>query len=373
MISNFDDYPIHQTCEPVTQPVSSDRNYYDRYWFNGFDKQGRFYIGAALGLYPNRQVMDAAFSLLVDGRQYSFHASRRASPERSELRVGPFTLEVMRPMRAIRLHLAPNSTGIECDLVFQARTTPYEEPRSVLRADGRVMLDTSRFAQFGTWQGYARSADAQIELRHEEVVGTRDRSWGIRPVGEPERGATPRSEPGIFWIWSVNHFDDVCTHYETFEDHDGRPILSSGALLPTYTSAEQIPPGVDPRVSEMASTALAINWQKGARWSRAAKLELTSRTGEKHLMTLEPLLRFHLKGIGYQHPEWGHGFWKGEEAIGGESWKVDELDPLAYENLHVQQVCRVRMGERVGIGALEQLVLGSHRPSGFKSFLDGAL
>ena len=40
--------------------------------------------------------------------------------------------------------------------------------------------------------------------------------------------------------------------------------------------------------------------------------------------------------------------------------------------VHVQQVVRGRMGEREGIGVLEQLCLGPHAPSGFTEFLDGA-
>ena len=89
-------------------------------------------------------------------------------------------------------------------------------------------------------------------------------------------------------------------------------------------------------------------------------------------MQLEPILRFQMKGIGYLHPEWAHGTWKGELAVAGESWKSDDLDPLAPENLHVQQVVRARMGDRTGIGVLEQLCLGPHAPSGFREFLDGA-
>ena len=42
MITSFDDYCIHQTHEPVAQPAQSDRNFYDRYWFNGFDPDGAF-------------------------------------------------------------------------------------------------------------------------------------------------------------------------------------------------------------------------------------------------------------------------------------------------------------------------------------------
>ena len=75
----------------------------------------------------------------------------------------------------------------------------------------------------------------------------------------------------------------------------------------------------------------------------------------------------------YSHPEWPHGVWKGELAIGGESWACDDVDPLAFENLHVQQVMRVRRADgRTGIGVLEQFAIGPHGPSGFRDLFDGA-
>jgi hypothetical protein len=60
MLSRFDDYPIHQTPEPIAHRASSDPNAYDRSWFNGVDREARF---VALGLYPHQQVMDAHFSI----------------------------------------------------------------------------------------------------------------------------------------------------------------------------------------------------------------------------------------------------------------------------------------------------------------------
>ena len=65
-------------------------------------------------------------------------------------------------------------------------------------------------------------------------------------------------------------------------------------------------------------------------WRRAgaAEIALVSKTGERRDIALEPLLCFRMKGIGYSHPEWGHGRWKGELAIGGESWREADLDPL---------------------------------------------
>lgn len=94
--------------------------------------------------------------------------------------------------------------------------------------------------------------------------------------------------------------------------------------------------------------------------------------GQEITITVEPLLAFQMKGIGYSHPQWGHGFWKGEEAIAGESWRLDEIDPLEYSHIHVHQLVRARMGEREGVGTLETICFGRHAPSGFRSFFDGA-
>ena len=40
MITQGDDYPIHQTPEPVQQVFTSDRNFYDRFFFNGYFREG---------------------------------------------------------------------------------------------------------------------------------------------------------------------------------------------------------------------------------------------------------------------------------------------------------------------------------------------
>ncbi|GAC1305726.1 MAG: hypothetical protein NVSMB16_01350 [Acidimicrobiales bacterium] len=85
MLNPLDDLPVHQTSEPVAHPVSGDRNHYDRYFFNGYAPDATLYLAAALGVYPNRQVMDAAFSVIADGVQTSIHASRRAPADRRVL------------------------------------------------------------------------------------------------------------------------------------------------------------------------------------------------------------------------------------------------------------------------------------------------
>ena len=124
MITNFDDYCIHQTAAPIAQPAQSDRNFYDRYWMNGMDIESGYIFEAGLGLYPNRHIMDAHFSVSLGGVQYAFHGSRRAPRERGDTSVGPLVVEILQPMRKMRLTVAPNEHNIECDLVFTAASVP---------------------------------------------------------------------------------------------------------------------------------------------------------------------------------------------------------------------------------------------------------
>ena len=132
MITLLDDYAIHQTPQPVSRPATSDRNFYDRWYFSGAAADGGCMFEAALGLYPHRRVMDAHFTVLVDGVQHCFHGSRRAPAERTEMQVVPFRLEVEQPMRLQRLRLADDASGLACDLRFTARSAPGEEPPSQL-------------------------------------------------------------------------------------------------------------------------------------------------------------------------------------------------------------------------------------------------
>ncbi len=52
MLTKADDYPIHQTPEPIAFS-GTDRNFYDRYFFNGYTRSGDVFFAAALSVYPH--------------------------------------------------------------------------------------------------------------------------------------------------------------------------------------------------------------------------------------------------------------------------------------------------------------------------------
>ncbi|MFM7783264.1 MAG: hypothetical protein ACKPE6_01230, partial [Gammaproteobacteria bacterium] len=123
---------------------------------------------------------------------------------------------------------------------------------------------------------------------------------------------------------------------------------------------------------EMKTARHRVHWRPGTRRAGGATIALVESSGAEHTLTLEPMLDFLMKGIGYSHPQWGHGFWKGELAIAAETWRVDEQPVLDFANIHVHQLVRARMGDRVGYGTLETICFGRHSPSGFAGILDGA-
>ena len=87
MLTKFDDYPIHQTSEPLAIVATTDRHAYDRYWFNGYQDDGAFYFGIGAAVYPNLGHRGLrALSIVHDGEQHAFHGfaprGRRAERDR---------------------------------------------------------------------------------------------------------------------------------------------------------------------------------------------------------------------------------------------------------------------------------------------------
>jgi hypothetical protein len=71
-----------------------------------------------------------------------------------------------------------------------------------------------------------------------------------------------------------------------------------------------------------------------------------------------------MQGAGYFHARWAHGRWHDELAVAGEAHSVEELD--TPDCFHVKQVMRAKWGPRVGLGVLEQIVIGPYAPGGFE-------
>ena len=134
-----------------------------------------------MGIYPHLNIIDAAFVVVRDGVETALHASRWLGMERMDTTVGPISIEVLEPLQKLKLKVDAPDKGIKAEIVFEGRAFPIEEPRFIRRNGPRTMMDYTRLTQNGRYTG-----GLEVDGKRESVdgfVGTRDRSWGIRPVG----------------------------------------------------------------------------------------------------------------------------------------------------------------------------------------------
>ena len=287
--------------------------------------------------------------------------------------VGPIRYEVIEPLRRARIIIDDNESGVACDLTFSARTSAIQEARQILWQRQRKVMDATRFAQFGRWTGTVSHPDGEFTVDSDTWRGTKDRSWGMRGVGERMQIGAPQQPGSAFFLWAPLQWDDHITHAVFFDGARGEALVREALTSDLYADEDDIPEELENVATHMATAVHRIEYHPGTRWARWAELDLIDLHGGVRTTTLEPQLRFQFKGLGYGHPAWKQGMWKGELEVAGESFDPLELDPLAPENVHVQQVVRVSdEAGRTGIGALEQMVFGPYEPAGFTQMLDGA-
>lgn len=380
MLTKLDDFPVHSSPTPLTTMATSDRNVYDRYWYNAHALDSSFYFGVGLCRYANLGIIDASLSLAIDGKQYAFHASGRAPTEATETHVGPLSLHILEPMGRHRLVIEDNDTDISCDLTFTPKTAALEEARQTL-SDGRVtIMDATRLDQFGAWHGEIHYAGKTLVVDGATTFGLKDRSWGIRPVGDRYTGGAPLNNfTANHFMWLPIHWQHECSLAGLFEDGEGYQWHTDQGFLPVYPFQDEIPGTVDPAATMWQGIInYEVGLEPGTRRATGGTYVMNHRNGESMQIDLELTgLIHHMKGLGYQHPEWSHGKWHGELRIGSENWTTADLDPLALENIHFQQVVKATRtlpsGEReVGHGVLEQMHIGPHATLGFKEWFDGA-
>ena len=366
VLTKADDFPIHQTSEPIAYS-GTDRNFYDRYFFNGQGADGEGFFALAFGVYPHLNIADASFCVVRDGVQICLHGSRWLELERMDLTVGPIAIEVVEPLRQLVLRVAAAEQGVAAEIMFEARAFPVEEPRFIRRHGPRAFMDYTRLTQNGRYSGWI-----EVDGRRTAVdgfTGTRDRSWGVRPVGARDaQDLVPPQPPQFYWIWAPTNFARGSFFFHSTEDAAGTPWNRRAVWAPDGATA--------PELRELEGATFRAEWKSGSRHASRAVVTVEGE-GSRREIIFEPDYEFYMLGLGYGHPHWTHGLAHGRLEVAREDLKLDQIDRALPQHLHVQAVCKVTHrddagAEDVGRGVLEQLVIGGHRPSGFEGLLDMA-
>src|SRR3954451_13717617 len=114
----LDEYPLHQAPLSMRHVATSDRNAYDRCYFNAHDRTGEIFLVTGLGVYSNLGVIDGYATVRRGGRQLSVRPADALTDDRLANGVAPYRVEVMEPLHVIRRVCDGDDHGVGFDLTW---------------------------------------------------------------------------------------------------------------------------------------------------------------------------------------------------------------------------------------------------------------
>jgi hypothetical protein len=365
MLSSWDDYPVHQIADTVRHVGTSDRNFYDRYYFNLHGSSDELFMVMGLGQYPNLAVQDAFACVSRGGRHRVVRASRELG-DRMDTSVGPFRVEVQKPLERVRFVLEPNEHGLACDLTWDGAIPAFEEPRQYIRKHGRVLFDTMRFAQTGRWTGHLEVGGESVAVTPDRWWGTRDRSWGIRQVGETEHPGVRGAEGQMtgMWNYSPKQFEDHSILYILIEPNAGERLIEEAVRV--WEDPAREPEWLGrPEYEHSLAT--------GTRIVEKSRIAFPEAPGGGFVVDVAPLTHaFIAVGTGYgMDPDWRHGMYQGPLVVQGLDLDHAEVGKIGQYGV-VDHVARFEYDGTVGFGLHEHAFIGAFDKVGLHDGAGGA-
>jgi hypothetical protein len=153
---------------------------------------------------------------------------RKVDGDQDDFRVGPITIDVIEPLKKIRLvAVASDATPVSFDISFTARTQPYQLRRGTMKAKHEIVWDQSHMFQSGTYNGSYTHNGKTYEV--DNWWGQRDHSWGVR-----SHARCP------LWMWMPIQLEEGMLSVWHWEYPNGARVYTDGCFAPADGS-EPIP------------------------------------------------------------------------------------------------------------------------------------
>ena len=348
-VTSWDDFPVHQSADWIAHVATSDRNFYDRYYFNAFDHGGEFIAIFGLGQYPNLGTTDAFITVRVGDQQHVVRASRPLG-DRADMRIGPLSVEVLEPLKRLRFVAEPTEHAVAADLTWEGFGPVVPEPNQFIRNGSRVTFDTQRLAQMGAWSGTLVVEGKELNVSAETTWGSRDRSWGVRPVGEKEPQGIYRDthRPGGMWSYFPMRFEDHSIYYICSEGADGSRSLEQ---------AERV--WDDGRIEQLGRTDHDHHFSSEVpRLLDHSTVKFLDAGFEIEVQSILPNYLALGTGYGLEPDVWNHGMYHGPETVvEGKLYQVPEIQTIGAYAV-VDHSARFTYDGHVGYGLYEHAFSG---------------
>lgn len=165
------------------------------------------------------------------------------------------------------------------------------------------------------WEGTLTVAGRTYDVTPDRWKGVRDRSWGVRPVGEREapgiRSRQSRDGYGFRHDWIPMQFDDHMVKVQVDQDtHGHRHVEESMRVWNSDLGRD---------LEHLGRPEIAITYRSGTREMAQAVVTVAQPDGTDLVVTNTPLRTLYLAaGSGYvPDADWGHGVYQGELVVQG--------------------------------------------------------
>jgi hypothetical protein len=350
-----DEFFTHQVALPHAMVGSSDPSWRERYWISLQDTVNQdFVLSCGFGQYPNQDVQEAFVVVSEKGQQHNLRLARELSPRSDVLSVGPFSIEVIKPLEELRLVLEENESGLGFDIRWHATMDAILEEHHFQINRNRATYDALRYVQVGRASGSVAAPSGSREIEPETWWGVRDHSWGTRPL--PRSAGSPPNRPEWrFLLFAPLQLETFSVHLYLFENNDGVLHVSGGRSGPIDGSGRQesIP---------LVSVDHDLEWVIGAPAPTLRRGTLRIRFADDSAVTVELRAtagRAHLRGGGYEGWNgWYQGHWKEDRPLEHETWDLTDTGSFyRYAKAGSDHLVEVSHGSERGYGIVEYMVL----------------
>lgn len=250
MITPMDEWLIHQVPRPIQEVASDNPHWQDRFYFNFMTRDGESAGLLGLGAFPNMGGMQGILNLVHKRKLTCVNYFRMLENNRERIRFPNLKVDILEPMASWRIGSGEPRFDLDVDLTFQGRGSPFPFRPIYHERDGKVVWDQYHYTQAGTYRGAVRKGNDLLQ----DLVGIRDRSWGIRDMQNLD-----------FWIWISANFPSFWITAWLSEDGAGNRICLDGAVTR---------PGAPEDRKQITDIGYEIEFQAGTRTPARSRFQI---------------------------------------------------------------------------------------------------